>query len=55
MKPECSFDFQATSDSASLPNISAAKYKLASKVDEQARLFPELEKEIAERRHDNSS
>ena len=30
--------------------ISAAKYKLAQRADEQARLFPELEKEIAERR-----
>ena len=30
--------------------ISAAKYKLATRTDQQAKLFPELEKEIAERR-----
>ena len=31
-------------------SLSVAKYKLANRADEQARLFPELEKEIAERR-----
>ena len=30
--------------------ISSSQYKLRNKTDEQARLFPELEKEIAERR-----
>ena len=30
--------------------ISGAKYKLAQRADEQARLFPELQEEIAERR-----
>ena len=30
--------------------VSGAKYKLAQRADEQARLFPDLEKEIAERR-----
>ena len=30
--------------------ISGAKYKLAQRADEQARLFPDLQKEIAERR-----
>ena len=39
---------QLVSDSE--PTISAAKYKLQNRVDEQARLFPELEKEIAARR-----
>ena len=32
------------------PTIALVQYKQASKVDDQARLFPELEKEIAERR-----
>ena len=34
-----------------LPTFATARYKSAAKTDEQAKLFPELQKEIAERRN----
>ena len=38
------------SDRVSRPTIGTSRYKLASRTDEQARLFPDLELEIEERR-----
>ena len=40
----------AESAGASLPAINTAKYKLKNRTDQQAKLFPDLQKEIAERR-----
>ena len=42
------FDFDSTT--REIGQISAAKYKLRARADEQAKLFPQLEAEIKERR-----
>ena len=50
IRDDCDFTGQRLLDCDPRPVIAASRYKTAAKVDEQARLFPALQAEIAQRR-----